>query len=34
VYLIRGRTESLSIFFDIDVKGGEKGVFWMLQLDV
>jgi hypothetical protein len=24
VSMIRGRTESLSVFFDIDVKGGEK----------
>jgi hypothetical protein len=33
-YLIRGIIESLSIFFDIDVKGGEKGVVCMLQLEV
>ena len=32
--LIRRRTESLSVFFDIDVKGREKGVVWMLQLEV
>jgi hypothetical protein len=34
VSLIKGRTESLSFFFDIDVKGGEKGVVWILQLEV
>jgi hypothetical protein len=34
VYLIRGSTDSLSVFFDIDVKGGEKGVVCMLQLEV
>jgi hypothetical protein len=33
VSLIKGRTTSLSVLFDIDVKGGEKGVVWMLQLE-